>query len=68
MKQMFNIAIEETTVGNFKVEAESSEEAFEIARNNYKNGSFVNEPGECQQVKLAVFDESKNIRIDFTEI
>jgi len=41
-------------VGTLSVSAESAEEALEKARMAYRDGQFVLEPGEVQQVKLAV--------------
>ena len=41
-------------MGNFKVEANSREEALEIAKENYYSGEFVNEPGELVEKKIAV--------------
>lgn len=44
------ITIEETIVQDFEIEAESPEEAFEIAEKKYDAGEFVLEPGEVQMV------------------
>ncbi len=41
----FNIFIEEHIVEKFEIEAESMEEAFNIAEKKYYNGEFVLEPG-----------------------
>lgn len=50
----FTITIEETVSQEFNVEAESAEEAMEIAEEKYNNGEFVLEPGElvCKQMAI----------------
>ncbi len=53
----FNVVVEETVVGNFVVEAENAEDALELARRNYREGTFVLEPGEVQDVCFDVNDE-----------
>lgn len=50
------ITIEETIVQDFEIEAESPEEAFEMAEKKYEAGEFVLEPGEVQMVQIAVSD------------
>ena len=50
------ITIEETIVQDFEIEAESPEEAFEMAEKKYDAGEFVLEPGEVQMVQIAVRD------------
>lgn len=52
----FKIAIEETVVQEFEVEAETSEEALDIARKKYRNHEFVVESGECQETLMAVIE------------
>ena len=54
----YNICIEETVVGNFEVDANSKEEALEIAKDKYNNGEFVNEPGDliCVQASVMTSD------------
>ena len=49
----YNICIEETVVGNFEVEANSKEEALEIAKEKYNNCEFVNEPGELVNKRIS---------------
>ena len=51
---IYNVNIEETINGVFKIEANSKEEAFDIARKKYYDGLFVNEPGEVTSVKAAI--------------
>lgn len=50
----FTIALEETVVEEFEVEANTAEEALCIAQNNYKNGKFVLSPGEVQFKQLSI--------------
>lgn len=57
----YNICIEETVVGNFEVEANSKEEALEIAKDKYNNCEFVNEPGELVKKKISVFGKNDDI-------
>ena len=52
MKYFVNI--EETINGVFEVEANSKEEAFEIAKQKYHNNEFVNEPGDLTCVQASV--------------
>lgn len=56
----FKVAIEETVVDEFTVEADSESEALEIARQKYRNGEFVLEPGEVQYKQMAVVSENEN--------
>ncbi len=48
------IAIEETIVEEFEVEANSSEDALVIAEEKYKSGEFVLTPGEVQHRQMAI--------------
>ena len=57
----FKIAIEETVVGEFEVEAENAGEALEIAEEKYKKGELVLEPGEVQFKQMAVIAPSKEV-------
>ena len=50
------ITIEETIVQDFEIEAESPEEAFEMAEKKYYAGEIVLEPGEVHMVQIAVRD------------
>lgn len=52
MKYFVNI--EETVNGVFEVEAESREEAFNIARQKYNKSMFVNEPGNLTYARASV--------------
>lgn len=48
------VTIEETVVQGFEIEAESAEEAFALAEEQYDAGELVLEPGEVQMVQIAV--------------
>lgn len=48
------ITIEETNAKDFEIEAESAEEAYEIAEQSYRSGEFVLDPGECQFRQIAI--------------
>ena len=51
----YTITIEETCTKNFDIEADSAEEAYEIAEHKYKSGGeFVLDPGECQFKQIAI--------------
>ncbi len=50
----FFVNIEETVNGIFEVEANSKDEAFDIAREKYQNCEFVNEPGKLTYVQASV--------------
>lgn len=52
----FKVAIEETVVGEFEVEAGSAAEALIKAEENYHKGEFVLEPGEVQFKQIAVVE------------
>ena len=50
------VTIKETVVQDFEIEAESAEEAFALAEEQYDAGELVLEPGEVQMVQIAVSD------------
>lgn len=50
----FTVTIEETISKDFKVEAETAEEAMEIAEYKYNRGEFVLEPGNLVAKQMAV--------------
>ncbi|MBQ8156925.1 hypothetical protein IJ102_00840 [Candidatus Saccharibacteria bacterium] len=50
----YTITIEETVAKYFEIEADSAEEAYEIAEQKYKLGEFVLDPGECQFRQIAI--------------
>ncbi|MDO4832219.1 MAG: hypothetical protein Q4A45_02290 [Clostridia bacterium] len=47
-KQKFIVAIEETVVSEYEVEADDEDEALIRAEKMYQKGFFVSEPGEVQ--------------------
>ena len=52
--QTYKIGIEEIVSAEFKVEAENSEQALEIAKEKYRSGEFVLEPGELQSKNISI--------------
>ncbi len=50
----YTITIEETVAKNFEVEAGSTEEAYEIAEQNYRSGEFILDPGERQFKQMTI--------------
>ena len=50
----YTITIEEAIAKDFEVEADSAEEAYEMAERKYKFGEFVLDPGECQFRQIAI--------------
>lgn len=54
--QTYKIGIEEIVSAEFKVEAENSEQALEIAKEKYRSGEFVLEPGELQSKNISILE------------
>lgn len=54
----YTIAIEETVVEEFEVEANDAEDALCIAEEKYHKGEFVVTPGEVQSKQLAIVSPS----------
>lgn len=50
----YYVNIEETVNGIFEVEANSRDEAIDIARHKYHESEFVNEPGDLTSVRASV--------------
>lgn len=50
----YKVAIEETVVGEFEVEADSPGEALELAEERYRKGQYVLEPGEVQFRQMSI--------------
>lgn len=50
------VAIEETVVQSFEVEANSQEEALRKVEKGYKNGNYVLESAEVQAKKMSVLN------------
>lgn len=59
----FTIVIEETLADRFEVEAETEEEALEIAIEKYENAEFVLQPESCYFAE-AWLEENPDNRID----
>ena len=53
------VAIEETVVQTFEVEANSQEEALRKVETGYKNGNYVLESAEVQAKKMSVLNSDK---------
>lgn len=53
----FLVNIEEVVTETFEIEANSVEEALEIAREKYDNGEMVLEPGELIETRASAYDE-----------
>ncbi len=62
----YEVIIEETVSGSFVVEATSCENAIQIAKDKYKCGDFVNEPGDIEETNFIIFDENGDISIEET--
>ena len=54
--ELFRIAIEETVVDEFILEADNKDDAIEIAIQKYKEGEFILEPGNLIGKQMAVVD------------
>lgn len=54
----YDVTFEETVVQTFEIEADSLEEAAEVAREKYKNGELVVENGEIHSTLVCA--TSKN--------
>ncbi len=66
-KQKFIVAIEETVVSEYEVEADDENEALIRAEKMYQKGLFVSEPGEVQFCQAAVISPLKE-KTDWVEI
>lgn len=55
MKILVNI--QEVVCETFEVDAESMEEALEVAREKYDTGEFVLEPGELISTRASAYDK-----------
>ena len=60
---IYKIGIEETVVGNFKLEASSREEAIKLAIEKYHNSEFVNEPGDLIDKKISASLNNENMGV-----
>ncbi len=52
----YKIGIEEIVSAVFEVEAEDSEQALEIAKEKYRSGEFVLQPGELQSKNISILE------------
>ena len=59
----FTIVIEETLADRFEVEAETEEEALEIAIEKYENAEFILQPESCYSSEVWP-EENPDNRID----
>lgn len=50
----YKVCIEETVSEEFEVDAETPEQALEIAEEKYKNCEFVLEPGELTSKQMCI--------------
>lgn len=55
----YTIAIEETVVDEFEVEANDAETAVCIAKEKYHKGEFVLAPGEVHSKQIAIISPSE---------
>lgn len=53
----YNVMIEETVWETFEVEADTQEEAKEIAAQKYRDAEFVLEPGNLCATRMHIVDE-----------
>ena len=53
----YNVMIEETVWQTFEVEADTQEEAKEIAAQKYREAEFVLEPGNLAATRMHIVDE-----------
>lgn len=53
----YNVMIEETVWQTFEVEADTQEEAKDIAAQKYRDAEFVLEPGNISIAQMHVVDE-----------
>ena len=64
----YAVTIEETVSDVFEIEAESLEEAEEIARAKYKSGEIVLEPGKQTSALMEVCGLDRSECTDWVEI
>ena len=63
----FKIVIEEMVSEEFEIEAETLEEAMEIAEEQYNNGTIVLEPGNLVAKQMMVEDVDTGECTEWTE-
>ena len=64
---IYKVKIEETVCDEFEIEADSEEEAFEIASKQYNEGKIVLEPGNLVSKYISIADENGKTLIDYGE-
>lgn len=57
----FLVTIEELISENFEVDAETVEDAIEIAKEKYNNGKFVLEPGNLVSKQMAIVSNNNEL-------
>lgn len=60
----YNVMIEETVWQTFEVEADTYEEAKEIAAQKYREAEFVLEPGNLDTTRMHIVDDHNCIVAD----
>ena len=65
--KIFKITIEETVSEAFDIEAETMEEAMEIAESDYNNGFLVLEPGNLIAKQMMAVDEESGQATEWVE-
>lgn len=63
----FIITIEEMVSEDFEIEAETMEEAMEIAEERYNNGDIMLEPGNLVAKQMMGYDEEEDECTEWTE-
>ena len=66
-KKKFIIDIEEAVVSSFEIEAETMEEAMEIAEEKYWSGEFVVAPGDVAARQMRASNEDFSEQTEWTE-
>ena len=64
----YDVTFEETIVQTFEIEANSLEEATEIARQKYKNGEIVVEDGELHSTVVCASNKETDETTGWTYI
>jgi hypothetical protein len=64
---IYKVTIEETVCDEFEIEADSEQEAFDLATEKYNCGEFVLEPGELLDKRMLISDEKGNQLTDWEE-
>jgi hypothetical protein len=62
---LFNITIEEVVSSDFKIEANTYEEAIKLAKEKYNKGELVLEPGNVNSKQLGILNGNDYEWIEF---